>query len=161
MSISNEIIRLKNAKESIKNSIEKRGVTIPSGALIDTYSNSLESAPYSFKGLFTPEVDTQSFSIGGLPCKPCAFYIVCNELYNAGVLNSVIFIAHGNGTRGCCTAYITEGRIATYISENSPLAVWSDSGYKIDLSKSSGSMSDCFFKAGYTYEYYIAGGFPV
>ncbi len=159
MSILNEIKRLKNAKESIKGSIEKRGVTVPQGARIDTYSDVLESAPYGFKGLFTPEVDTQSFSIGGLPCEPSTFYIVCNELHQAGVKNSVIFIVHGNGARGCCTAYSTDARTTTYISESSPLAVWSESGYEIDLSKSSSSMSDWFFKAGYTYEYYIAGGF--
>ncbi len=159
MSIANEISRIKGAKETIKSAVEKRGVSIGDNVLMDLYSTIIESAPYAVKGYFTPEADTKVFSINGLPFAPRSVYLVSNELYNAGVDNSVILLTNGDGLRGNCVYCGDGAKTTAFISENSSLDVWSEGGYEIDLSKSSSSISECVFKAGYTYEYYITGGF--
>lgn len=43
MSIASQIQRLQNAKASIKESIENKGVEVPNNALIDTYSNYIDN----------------------------------------------------------------------------------------------------------------------
>lgn len=43
MSVATEITRLQNAKASIKTSIENKGVSVPSSALIDTYSTFIDA----------------------------------------------------------------------------------------------------------------------
>ena len=43
MSIASQIQRLQNAKASIKESIENKGVEVPTNALIDTYSNYIDN----------------------------------------------------------------------------------------------------------------------
>ena len=45
MSIATEITRLQNAKESIKNAIENKGVNIPSEATIDEYASLIDDIP--------------------------------------------------------------------------------------------------------------------
>jgi len=45
MSIANEITRLQNAKADIKDSIEAKGVTVPSNASIDTYNEYIDQIP--------------------------------------------------------------------------------------------------------------------
>lgn len=45
MSISSEITRLQNAKADIKSSIEEKGVTVPSTATLDEYSELIDSIP--------------------------------------------------------------------------------------------------------------------
>ncbi|MBQ4569244.1 MAG: hypothetical protein IJA62_04235 [Ruminococcus sp.] len=159
MSIANEISRIKNAKEVIRSAVEKRGVTLEDSVLVDSYAAVIESAPYAVKGSFTPEADTQVFSISGLPFAPKSIYLVSNELYSAGVENGVILLTNGDGLRGSCVSYADGTRLTSFISENSSLDVWSADGYEIDLSKSSSTISGWAFKAGYTYEYYITGGF--
>ena len=42
MSIASEIERLQQAKSGIKTSIENKGVTVPSSALLDTYSTYID-----------------------------------------------------------------------------------------------------------------------
>jgi hypothetical protein len=43
MSVATEITRIQNAKVSIKSSIENKGVSVPSSALIDTYSTFIDA----------------------------------------------------------------------------------------------------------------------
>ena len=45
MSIASEITRLQNAKVDIKSSIEEKGVTVPSTATLDEYSELIDSIP--------------------------------------------------------------------------------------------------------------------
>lgn len=45
MSIESEITRLQNAKADIKSSIEEKGVTVPSTATLDEYSELIDSIP--------------------------------------------------------------------------------------------------------------------
>ena len=45
MSIASEITRLQNAKADIKSSIEEKGVTVPSTATLDEYSELIDSIP--------------------------------------------------------------------------------------------------------------------
>jgi len=45
MSIATEISRLQTAKANIKAAIESRGVSVPSGATLDTYANLISSIP--------------------------------------------------------------------------------------------------------------------
>lgn len=161
MSISDEIIRIKNAKENLKVSLQKRGTEISGDVLIHDYYSVLDSAPYAVKGTFTPEADTKVFSINGLPFAPAAVYIVCNELHNLKVDNATVFCVQGKGYRGARIGYFENdpGLSASFISENSGLTKWLDDGYEIDFSQSGSSMQYSVFKAGYTYTYFISGGF--
>lgn len=154
MSIANEISRIKSAKEEIRTSIEIRGASIEENLTIDFYPKILESMPYAVKGEFTPEEDTQLFSIKGLPFTPEYIYVGCNDLYLSGVENSVILYSHGKSCRGVFLGYDGENKTSNIISPTSSMAVWGDNGYSFDT-----SVTSYCFKAGYTYEYIIAGGF--
>ncbi len=159
MSIANEINRIISAKENIRESIEKRGISVDNDALVDSYGEKIESAPYAVKGFFTPEADTQVFSLSGLPFAPKAVYMFCDELYTMNVDDVVVLSAHGEGVRGVTVSRTGGSNTTSFLSPTSSLAQWNTDGYSIDLSKSSGAMKNVWFKAGYTYEYYIAGGF--
>lgn len=51
MSVASEITRIQNAKESIKNAIESKGVSVPSNASIDTYATYIEQISGGSSGL--------------------------------------------------------------------------------------------------------------
>lgn len=161
MSIAEEITRLQNAKESIKNSMEKRGAELSEDLLISDFASLIDSIPCVVKGSFTPEEDTKVFSISGLPFAPEFIYLVCNDLYGTEISNATIYVCHGNGYRGSRLGYLdtTEGVAASNLSPDTTLASWTDDGYEIDFSKSTSATGLAIFKAGYTYTYFVAGGF--
>ena len=55
MSIATEITRLQGAKASLKTSIENKGVTVPSNALLDTYSTLVDAIPQGGGSSLTPK----------------------------------------------------------------------------------------------------------
>ncbi len=160
MSIANEITRIKNAKSTIKDAVVKRGVSLGSSALIDTYGAKLESAPYAVRGYFTPEADTSVFSVSGLPFRPKTAYIVCNELQNITISNTIIVFVNGDGLRGVSLFWgNNETRKTTSFSEDTTLTTWTQGGFSLNVQMASSEFGSAVFKAGYTYEYYITGGF--
>lgn len=62
MSIASEITRLQNAKADIKSSIEEKGVTVPSTATLDEYSELIDSIP-SGGG----DIDWSAIGFDGMP----------------------------------------------------------------------------------------------
>lgn len=58
MSVASEITRIQNAKASIKSSIENKGVSVPSNALIDTYSTYIDAISGGGGGGLTYEEGT-------------------------------------------------------------------------------------------------------
>lgn len=58
MSVASEITRIQNAKASIKSSIENKGVSVPSNALIDTYSTYIDAISGGGGGGLTYETGT-------------------------------------------------------------------------------------------------------
>ena len=158
MSIASEIKRLKDAKQDIKDAIEKRGVAVSESLKIDSFAAVINSAPYGIRGTFTPEEDTQVFSISGLPFSPESVYVVCNELYNSGIVDAICLFVHSKDKRGMALSWGETARLFSALSEGSKLSVYKDDGYEFDVSESQG-MSTNVFKAGYSYDYYISGGF--
>lgn len=157
MSIKNEINRLQSAKQDIKNAIEKRGVIVEDSLKLDSFANVLGTAPYAVCGTFTPEEDTQVFSVNGLPFSVDNVYIVCGDLSINSVVDAIYMVVHAKGDRGAAVHWSENGRALNGISENSTLSEYREDGYTFDASKSQG-MSNDVFKAGYTYNYYIGGG---
>ncbi len=62
MSISSEITRLQNAKADIKSSIEEKGVTVPSTATLDDYSELIDSIPAG-----GGDIDWSAIGFDGMP----------------------------------------------------------------------------------------------
>lgn len=153
MSIANEITRIKGAKEALKSSIEKRGASVSENITIDAYPQLLESMPYVIKVTFTPEEDTQQFSISGLPFAPEFVYAGCNELYALNINNSVIFYTQGKNLRGALYGCEGTNKTSIIISPTSSMATWENDGYSFNI-----SAKPYCFKAGYSYVYIIAGG---
>ena len=69
MSIQTELTRLTNAKAAIKTAIEGKGVTVPSGTLLDGMAALIEAIKTEkvITGTFTVESDTTSYNIDYLP----------------------------------------------------------------------------------------------
>ena len=162
MSIANEITRIINAKKEIAQAVSKRGTAVDDTQKINSFAQMIENAPYAVKGYFTPEEDTSVFSVSGLPFAPTVVYMVCNELFSAGISNSVIMLSHGNNYRGVKIGFndSLDSVSTSFISEVSTLCDWSGDGYSIDFSRSSSANTrNSVFKAGYTYVYFVSGGF--
>ena len=62
MSIASEITRLQNAKADIKSSIEEKGVTVPSTATLDEYSELIDSIPAG-----GGDIDWSAIGFDGMP----------------------------------------------------------------------------------------------
>lgn len=62
MSISSEITRLQNAKADIKSSIEEKGVTVPSTATLNEYSELIDSIPTG-----GGDIDWSAIGFDGIP----------------------------------------------------------------------------------------------
>ena len=69
MSIQTELTRLTNAKAAIQTAIEGKGVTVPSGTLLDGMAALIEAIKTEkvITGTFTVESDTTSYNIDYLP----------------------------------------------------------------------------------------------
>lgn len=112
MSIQTELTRLTNAKAAIKTAIEGKGVTVPSGTLLDGMASLIESIEAGGSGV---EVETGSFTLSseikiygtdgysivhGLSGSPDLFVLLKDDETNyAGVLNHYIYyknITSGN-----------------------------------------------------------------
>ena len=69
MSIQTELTRLTNAKAAIQTAIEGKGVTVPSGTLLDGMASLIEGIKTEkvITGTFTVESDTGSYNIDYRP----------------------------------------------------------------------------------------------
>ena len=158
MSIVSEIIRLQTAKQEIRNALEKHGVVVDENSCLDTFAEAVENAPYAVTGTFTPEEDTQLFSVEGLPFEPETVYLSIEE--DVIVSGIVLLMGKGKGNLGFASSYSVEGaQTSTKLSINSALVSFSKNGVSFNSALSSGRLSDGWFKAGYTYMYYIVGNY--
>ncbi len=157
MSIAKEIERLQSAKQDIKSSIEKHGVPVSDDATLDLYSQILDTVPYTVKGTFTPEEDTDRFEISGLAYVPQTLSVSCQELYSNVVAASVVFVyaMKGNTTSIWYTASDMKGTGAN-AGPNTSVITWGENSviFKIPAADTKG-----YLKKGYTYDYVISGGF--
>lgn len=156
MSIASEIERLQTAKADLKTAIEKRGITV-GDTTIENYTQLLNNCPYSMKGQFTPSEDTNIFSIQNLPFKPHTIIISNIELYNSIISGAVICYAQINTYPGVFTCGSEDGQslITLGIKPNSTAVNFLDNAFILEMPSS----LDYKFKAGYTYEFIISGGY--
>ena len=156
MSIANEIERIMNAKADIKRELELRGVAVDEDKTIDDYGYALSSCPYAIRGFFTPEEDTNSFSISDLPFVPHSFEFGCDGLTSSAVSMALINGHAIKGNNGVVCMYNNNNvKSSLNITPTSSAVSWSDSAFSIEIPASRGYV----FKAGYTYEYLMTGGF--
>lgn len=158
MSIAKEIERLKSAKQDIKASIEKRGVTVSDNSTLDVYSQLLETVPYAVKGTFTPEEDTDVFEINGLGYVPSTLSLSCYELYCNVVEKSIVFVyaLKGNTALIWFTDSNKQSTGATVSPNVTSIVYFGENNIKITIPSAN---SRGFFKKGYTYDYVVSGGF--
>ena len=155
MSISSEIERLISAKESLKSEIVNRGGDVSQENLVSDYTDKLKACPYAVTGRFTPESDTGIFGLSGLAFTPTTIYIVSNEVSDLSLPSSIRVFSKGRALRGI-VAYTDENgsqRISS-VAADLPVEQWQDDGYTVTFPSTLG-----YFKSGYTYDYYVSGGF--
>ena len=92
MSIQTELTRLTNAKAAIKTAIEGKGITVPSGTLLDGMASLIESIESGVSGVWCGSITPVSEG-KNLVVSP----VVGDELYNAVQGNKVIGIALETG----------------------------------------------------------------
>ena len=157
MSIVNELHRISQAKADLKASIEAKGVTIEDTATIDTFASKVDeiigSASSSIKGTFKPTADTGIFELNGLSIKPEVFAICCNGLYASSVVGAVVNCELYKEHYGCCSYNISASELShSMVTPNSAIVSWGEDSIKISV-----PTNIAVFKAGYTYDYIIAG----
>lgn len=110
----------------------------------------------SVRGYFTPQEDTPIFSISGLPFKPRSLNISNRELYSNISVKSIISYGQIDGYPGVFVTGKSETDFYVLcIKPDSTAVKWSDDGFEVTIPESLGY----HFKAGYTYEYILSGGF--
>lgn len=110
MAISDELTRIQTAKTDIKASIEAKGVTVPSDALIDTYSDYVDEiqtgggggqAEQDLQDLIEGDIVTLNIPNGTTKIKNNTFQN-CKSLTSIDIPNSVTSI--GSGAFEYCTS---------------------------------------------------------
>ena len=108
MAISDELTRIQTAKADIKASIEAKGVTVPSDALIDTYSDYVDEiqtgggggqAEQDLIDLIERDITSINIPSGTTTIGDYAFYY-CTGLTNVTIPDSVTSIGN-NAFVGC------------------------------------------------------------
>ena len=158
MSIADEIKRISQSKESLKSSLESRGASVSENTTIEIYPEILESCPHSVRGFFTPEEDTNTFSVTGLKFTPHSLTLDSLELYSNAVSNAILMVMCVKNNAGTVIYYKEDStRYLRGIGPDSANVSWGENVVTFSLPESLGQT----FKAGYTYEYIISGGFAV
>ena len=110
MSIQSELTRLTNAKAAIQTAIEGKGVTVPSGTLLDGMAALIESIeagglPSPFTKISTGTVlftslqymNDITFNHGlGIAPKIFVLYLDMSGTYSGGSLNTLFYVDHKN-----------------------------------------------------------------
>lgn len=156
MSIANEIVRLKNAKESMKTALLKRGAQVEQDAAIDLYPQILEDMPYAVSGAFTPEEDSDTFEMNALSFEPQAIMVTCNDFEDVIVPASIVFLfARKNNLGGVYYYTPSSDKKYAVIKSSSDVVAWSENGVNVKVAAANSG----YFKKGYTYRYVVSGGF--
>lgn len=155
MSISNEIERITDAKQSLRDIITSRGIQIDENTLISEYPDLADALPFVVKGTFTPEADTGVFDMRGLDFSPEGVLIGCVELGSAPVLTGIYAMFLFKNQYGFISFCKVEGQShSVVIKPGSTALSWSDSGVQMEIATGVNAR----FKKGYTYNYIILGG---
>lgn len=159
MSIANEISRLQTAKQEIKNSLQQHGVIISEEALLNEYATAIDGAPYAVTGFFTPEEDTQVFSVEGLPFELETVYVSLTE--DIVVNGMVTVLGKTKDCFGIASGFTIDSGalITTRLVLESRLIQFTEKGCVFNCGLSSGYIGQTCFKAGYTYKYFLVGNY--
>lgn len=155
MSIANEVDRIIKAKSDIKLSLEKRGADM-TDSMLDEFSGKLDLLPYSVKGTFTPESDTDTFEVNGLSFVPEFVLVFNDELYNTDVNGSVSMVMmRKNGVGNIRYRDLLGSLKVAGVSEGSSMVQWKSDGCVVTIPS---AQNTGYFKAGYTYGCLYTGG---
>ena len=125
--------------------------------MINLYADKINSAPYAIRGTFTPEEDTIVFELSGLSFTPKTVYCSCTGFENNAVMNAIDVFSLCKNSYGFIRYYNDNcEKMISNIGLNSSVVQWFDNGIRFDIVQ--GNIKKVF-KAGYTYEYYVTGGF--
>jgi surface protein len=112
--------------------------------------------PKAVKGTFTPEADMEVISFDNLPFKPSSYVIACKELYTEIVDSAVICTSHINGVTGDIVWWIDANTQGFGTLDPVDYSVTGYGENSLTIAYTGWGM---VFKAGYTYDYIISGGF--
>ena len=147
MSIQTELTRLTNAKAAIKTAIEGKGVTVPSGTLLDGMASLIESIESGVSGVWCGSITLVS-NKRRLIVSP----VVGDELYNAVEGNKVIGIALETGnTEDKTYRCLGGGGITNANNREIDIGIYYYNGYSPHSNDSSRNFSP---KAGSTGVYF-------
>ena len=141
-------------KPELKAAIEERGAVIPVTANVDEYAGYLRSCPNAAIGTFTPEEDTDTFSVDGLPFTPTYFAIyTVDDItdFTVGGVCKCTLIKNGDGL----IRYMrTTGKYGNSQLPYAANGTWFD--FKEDsVNYYIPADTVGYFRAGYTYHYVV------
>lgn len=152
MSIANEVERIISAKIELEAELVSRGADVKN-TTIDNYAPKLKELLYCTQGECTPEDDTITFNVSGLNFCPEILVAFNRELHTLSVTEAVSLAVLTKGSTSLIRYRRADGQVSqANVSSSSAVVSWSDCGCIVTMPASSG-----YFKAGYTYEYYILG----
>lgn len=142
-------------KPELKAAIEERGADIPEEANLDEYANYLRQCPSFTTGTFTPETDTDTFSVDNLPFTPSVFMIyIIDDItdYSVAGVCKCVLVKNGDGLIRYMRA------TGKYGNSQIPYAAagsWFDFGEN-SVNYYIPADTVGYLRAGYTYNYVIA-----
>lgn len=152
MSIATEIERIISAKTGLKAELLSRGADV-NNLRINDYASKLREMMYCIQGECTPEEDTVYFNVNGLRFCPEILVAFNREMHTTNLTEAVSLVVLTKGSTSSIRYRRADGQVHhANVSAVSSVVSWSDTGCTVIMPESSG-----FFKAGYTYEYYVLG----
>lgn len=151
MSIATDIERVIEAKEALKVSIKNRGVDVVDTESLDVYDEKIKACPFAIRGTITPTVSTGTVEITGLPATPTHFSIYCPELMENPISRAYVMWTRTNGGYASGFRTVSTADFTQVLSEKG--GEYGEGYFSFTTAGTSK------FRAGYTYEYYVTGGF--
>lgn len=143
-------------KPELKAAIEERGTVIPVEANVDEYARYLRSCPNFAIGTFTPEEDTEYFSVTDLPFKPSTLSIYyphhSYDEYETGKLQIIQVDLHRDSN---CFIKVIKGEYKYSNMAMAPAAAPEYYNFTNDSVHYSITGQGTYFRAGYTYHYIV------
>ena len=144
--------------KSIRKALDTTDKYKPSemASAINSLSSAGGSSTNAVRGTFTLEADTAIFSIDNLPFNPCNFTIGCSDLYTTPVANAIVVTCHTEGVTGNIHYYNSSKALKGGTLDPTDPNVTGYTDNSLTINYTGWGM---YFKAGYTYDYIISGGF--
>lgn len=149
-----------NVKYNLRTELQKYCATeISNSVSFTNYDKIVRSAYSAVKGSFTPTEDKSSITISQIPKQALYILVECKELCKgkpAGYQTAITGLSKQKAVAGEIRYYNSSGNQAVQTIAKTGVVDFNSDG-TITLKPSSGKV----FRAGFTYDYYIIGGYAV